>query len=862
MIRLHPGFVRAFRLSAPRTGLLACAVLLGACEAMPLDIEDQRNAGALPATPGAAVPSNEAQAPQVATGPESKIDPRLLSDPLAAEPREVIALLDESAMPKLAQTKPGTANVFSLQGNAERFGIAQDRLLDRLRDERVTATHRYQNLPAMKVRVDSPEALMALAADPAVARVVRNEAHSMIDVPSPALALIKQPSAASAGNLGAGATVAVLDTGTNYKTAPFNCAAAGATNCPIAYAADFAPEDNNVDDNGHGTNVSGIVLSVAPSAKIVALDVFRGASGMTTDIMSAIDWCIANRAKYNIVAINMSLGGGSFGSACAQDALAVSVASARAAGILSAIATGNSGVTNAISSPACAPDAVSVGAVHAANLGGMSWGSCSDSTTAADKVACFSNSSAQMTILAPGVQINAAGITMSGTSQATPHVAGAIAVLRSAFPAETPTAIVSRLTSYGVPVKDARNGLTKPRLDLWASLNGAAAAPAPGTSPAPVPTPAPDPGPTGTITLNNGALFTKSSTVTAALATTSGTATQVCMSESSSCAKWVTKASAFSVILSTGNGSKTVNVWWKNAAGTISATPASASITVDSTAPVDGTLSGTANVLDVTFNWSGFTDAGAGLYSYRLLVGTAAIAAGCATGTVAYEGPNTSFSKSFTAAGTIFARVCAKDALGTMSAGKTISMALVIPPRNAMVSPTTATLRMGSEANGTSFEDACPAGQVLIGFSGSTSTATTAAVHRQITGKCGVVQTAGPKVTITAAAALPTRGSTGTAAWSRTCPANQVVVGFAGRSSTVVNQLSIVCAPLTAASMTAGAAVNVGTAAAVAGVGGTGGIAVAAIKCGTGEVATMSRVRTSANLDAFGLGCGRITVGN
>jgi subtilisin family serine protease len=860
MIRLHPGFVRAFRLSAPRTGLLACAVLLGACETLPLDIEDQRNSGALPAEPGAAVPSNEVQAPEVATGPESKIDPRLLSDPLAAEPLEVIAILDEAAMPKIAQAKPGLSNLFPVRDNAERFGLAQQKLLERLRGQQVTPTHRYQNLPAMKVRVDSPEALMALASDSAVSRVVRNEAHSIIDVASPALSLIQQPKAASDGKLGAGATVAVLDTGTNYKTAPFNCATAGAANCPIVYAADFAPEDNNVDDNGHGTNVSGIVLSVAPSAKIVALDVFRGASGWTTDIMAAIDWCIANKAKYNIVAINMSLGSGSFGSACAQDALAVSVASARAAGILSAIASGNAGTTSTISSPACAPDAVSVGAVHASNLGGLNWGSCGDSTTAADKVACFSNSSAQLTMLAPGVQIRAAGITMSGTSQATPHVAGAIAVLRSAFPAETPTAIVTRLTSYGVPVKDPRNGLTKPRLDLWASLSGASGTPAPGTSP--TPQPSPEPGPTGTITLNKGVLFSKSNTVTAALATTSGVATQVCLSESSSCTKWVTKAAAFTVILSAGNGSKTVNAWWKNAAGAISATPASATISVDGTAPVDGTLTGTANVLSVDFNWSDFSDAGSGLYSYRLLLGSAAIAAGCGTGTVVYEGPNTSFSKTFASAGTIFARVCAKDALGNMSAGKTISMALVIPPRNAEVNATTTTLRIGSEANGTSFEDACPAGQVLIGLSGSMSNATTSAVHRQITGKCGVVQTAGPKVTITAAAALPTRGSTGVGTWTRVCAANQVVVGFAGRSSTVVNQLTLACAPLTATSMSPGAAVNVGTAVALAAAGGTGGTAVGGIKCGAGEVANMARVRTSANLDAFGLGCAKITVGN
>src|SRR5438552_3955324 len=148
--------------------------------------------------------------------------------------------------------------------------------------------------------------------------------------------------------------------------------------------------------------------------------------------MSAVDWVIQNKAKYNIVAINMSLGGGTSTTTCPSDPLAVSIASARAAGVLSAVASGNAGSLNAISSPACGPDAVSVGAVHSANLGGLSWSNCSDSTTAADNVACFSCSSSFLTILAPGVMITAAGITMSGTSQATPHVAGAIAVLASA----------------------------------------------------------------------------------------------------------------------------------------------------------------------------------------------------------------------------------------------------------------------------------------------------------------------------------------------------------------------------------------------------------------------------------------------
>ena len=93
----------------------------------------------------------------------------------------------------------------------------------------------------------------------------------------------------------------------------------------------------------------------------------------------------------------MSLGG-SVSSTCPSDPLAVSISSARAAGILSAVASGTRASLSAISSPACGPDAVSVGAVHAANLGGIGWSNCSDATTAADKVACFSCSSSFLTI--------------------------------------------------------------------------------------------------------------------------------------------------------------------------------------------------------------------------------------------------------------------------------------------------------------------------------------------------------------------------------------------------------------------------------------------------------------------------------
>ena len=333
----------------------------------------------------------------------------------------------------------------------------------------------WDQLPILPLTAPSLAELAPLLEDPRVISASLVQQFTTFDAESQPL--INQPAAAAAGKLGTGTTVAVLDTGVDYTRAAFGCSAVGVpATCKVAVARDFATDDAALDSVGHGTNVAGIVLAVAPGARVLALDVFDGATASSATILAAYNWVLQNRATYNVAAVNLSLGGGRATTTCATDALAVAFQAGRNAGLITTVASGNDAAIDATSWPACAPAAVSVGAVYDANVGGLAFARCSDTTSAADMVACFSNSASFLTLLAPGALIDAAGYRMAGTSQAAPHVAGAVAVLRAAVPAETGDQLVTRLISGGKIVVDARSRRGTPRLDVYGAL-GLVAAP-------------------------------------------------------------------------------------------------------------------------------------------------------------------------------------------------------------------------------------------------------------------------------------------------------------------------------------------------------------------------------------------------
>lgn len=418
--------------------------------------------------PGATAPS--LSAPASTTPAWADRHPGLRHDDIRAigqqEWTTVIVELETGSTPAPSAQEQNSAK------SGEPFQPFKHQLFQQRDSNRLRAQREFSHLPMTAVQIRDATELAALAQSPLVKAIYSNEKFYTSLTQS--LTLIDQTALTASHIKGSGQSVVIIDTGLNYTRAEFgSCTAPGTpASCRVPYATDIATSDGALDDNGHGTHVSAIAASVAPGASVIGLDVYASGTASSVDIISALNWAIANQTVYNIVAINISLAATSvYASPCsAGNPFVTPVANAKTAGILTVMAAGNAGNSGAIAIPACTPGAVSVGAVYDANVGSVSWSPCTDSTTAADKVACFSNSANFLTLLAPGAMITTAGMTMGGTSQASPHVAGAVALLAQAYPADSPDLRLSRLTGYGVPVLDTRNSISKPRLDLTAFI--------------------------------------------------------------------------------------------------------------------------------------------------------------------------------------------------------------------------------------------------------------------------------------------------------------------------------------------------------------------------------------------------------
>ncbi|KAI9234674.1 MAG: vacuolar serine protease [Podila humilis] len=224
-------------------------------------------------------------------------------------------------------------------------------------------------------------------------------------------------------NGGDGVTVFVIDTGINVKHEEFQGRASWGKTIPSG--------ERDVDDNGHGTHCAGTIGSrkygVSKKVDVVAVKVLRSnGSGTMSDVVAGVDYAVSrhldlkskNGRKYRGSVANMSLGGGK------SRPLDAAVANAVGKGLHFAVAAGNDNRDACNYSPAGVPVAITVGA-----------------STKTDTRAYFSNHGSCVDIFGPGLDIESTWIgskdakrTISGTSMASPHVAGLVAYYLSLAP--------------------------------------------------------------------------------------------------------------------------------------------------------------------------------------------------------------------------------------------------------------------------------------------------------------------------------------------------------------------------------------------------------------------------------------------
>jgi hypothetical protein len=385
---------------------------------------------------------------------------------------------DDGTAHVIVMLEPGAAEAQKVRQDTVK--AVQDRALAELAPEEFTVAYKYKNFAAMTGRINAT-GLAKLAANPDVVAVgsdARIHAHLNVSVP-----FINANSVHTLGYTGEGITVAVLDTGIDINHPDLSDDIAPGWYHFLDQGATTGPGAG--DNNGHGTNVSGIITSkgvvasvgVAPDANILAIKVLKAdGSGWVSDWAAGVDYVVDHNDDYdNLCVINMSLGTNTLYSSCPCDnadtytqLMQTALQAAKDINIVSFASSGNDGSCTSMCSPACLSAAAAVAAVYDQSLGrepdsGTYTCGCFDSTTYPDLITCFSNRSNCNELAAPGRLITAPGMggglsTYTGTSQAAPHCSGVAALMceRAADIAVsmTPDQIVQIMKDTGVSTTD------------------------------------------------------------------------------------------------------------------------------------------------------------------------------------------------------------------------------------------------------------------------------------------------------------------------------------------------------------------------------------------------------------------------
>jgi subtilisin family serine protease len=407
-------------------------------------------------------------------------------------------VLVELRLPSPLVPEANLPNAAAVAAQRRAVASAAARLLARLPRGAVRTLRQYQTLPYVALDV-TPAAINALV-------TLGDEVVRILDdaILWPTLAdsvpLVGADQVWSNGYDGTGTMIAIVDTGVDsthpmlagkvVQEACYSTTEAGVSEslCPNGLDEQIGPGAGAAcpsADCRHGTHVAGIAAGssgtgtlpggVAKGAQLMAVQVFSRVvdptrcggvapctGAFTSDIIAGLErvYSVAFSGAAPIAAVNMSLGGNVFTSACDTEPYKPAIDQLRAIGVATVVASGNNGLPWGISTPGCISTAISVG-----------------STTKTDTVSYFSNVASFLSLFAPGEAITSSVPgsqyeALSGTSMAAPHIAGAWGVVKQAAPNASVSAILSAMRSTGVPITDTRYwvfgpGSTIPRLALF-----------------------------------------------------------------------------------------------------------------------------------------------------------------------------------------------------------------------------------------------------------------------------------------------------------------------------------------------------------------------------------------------------------
>ncbi len=330
---------------------------------------------------------------------------------------------------------------------------------DRAREDGGTVVRELDAVGGFVARLSASE-LTAVRQDPAVAYVEQDAVVRASDTQSPAtwgLDRIDQRdlplnNAYTYNATGAGVRAYIVDTGILTTHSQFSGRTAA------GYSA-INDGRGTTDCNGHGTHVAGTVggstYGVAKAVTLVPVRVLDCAgSGTNSGVIAGMDWVAGNATRPAVA--NMSLGGG------ASQAVDDAVARMTSAGVTVAVAAGNENQNACNVSPARAASAITTG-----------------STTNTDARSSFSNYGSCVDVFAPGSNITSAWYTsttatntISGTSMASPHVAGVAALYLQGNPSASPAAVTSAITGTATTGKVTGAGTGSPNRLLYSLLTG------------------------------------------------------------------------------------------------------------------------------------------------------------------------------------------------------------------------------------------------------------------------------------------------------------------------------------------------------------------------------------------------------